>query len=946
MDNNNSFLKRINFKLILPILLSIAVLLTGIAVLFYYNPFDSVPVDNNSVISNDNTSSVATTPPVYNKSAPNIKATATIKPGVDFSLKPSDFDKTTAEIKALIEKIATDRFDSVNVILNTGDDLIISDTDDRLSYIHSFAKNYGLSVITTIDLTSYLPQKYDNEKDLENIVSILASKQLLDNTDMIVLDGYFITDDTDKMTEAMSSIYYSVAKAAPELCLGVKCDYLYTKNDEEADAEYMLDDKHSDIKLWAEKDIIDFVMISNSYPTSVKNINFEYFLNSWENALNDKTNLYCILSYSKLGLKETGWQKTDEIIKQIMCLDDTEYKGFIFDSYKSFADGDKESRNTILKFLSGQINDKYIVTDLSLSSPSKTSVTTYTNTIAFIGASDPSFSMTFNGKPVERNNLGYFSFDVELEFGLNTFVIEHKGVKTTYKVTYKKTVIKSYTPTNKLSLEGGSTINVTTVSPKNSTVNATFNGSTITLSEHPIIDGNGFEDAEYSNYTGSFTLPIVYDNNISLGKIKIDVKSSYGNQSVQSENITVIKTKSDLIAEVIIYQAETFNPEDYSDKSRPTNSYLPKGTVDYCSVGTTVSGSEVMRTLGYGKMVYTRHKNVDNIKVYNGVLPDHNELTVAGFDGDGKHSKLTLDVLWKAPFTLELKEQAYVNTSAANRDYSLKNNTATFSYVDITFSYATVLNGDLIIPEDNKLFSRAEWIKNDKNYTLRLYLKKVGGFYGWTAEYNSNGQLEFYFLNPAIITAADNKYGYSLDGIKVFLNVGHGGGDPGALGSNSQYTEAVLNLTLAQKVKAELESIGATVIMDRTDNTTPITDEGRMEMIHATKPDYVLAIHRNSSSASSPRGFTSYHFNPYSYKPAKLLYDKMAESGLYKNSIWSGTKWHLYFVSRVSTCPIVLTENGFMSNTEEYSDMIKDDFNDKCAVELTKGIIEHFKSIQ
>ena len=67
---------------------------------------------------------------------------------------------------------------------------------------------------------------------------------------------------------------------------------------------------------------------------------------------------------------------------------------------------------------------------------------------------------------------------------------------------------------------------------------------------------------------------------------------------------------------------------------------------------------------------------------------------------------------------------------------------------------------------------------------------------------------------------------------------------------------------------------------------------------------------------------------------------------MYQSSKWNKIDTHLYFVSRVSTCPVVLTENGFMSNKDEYSDLIKDDFNSKCAVALTKGIVEHFKSIQ
>ena len=101
-----------------------------------------------------------------------------------------------------------------------------------------------------------------------------------------------------------------------------------------------------------------------------------------------------------------------------------------------------------------------------------------------------------------------------------------------------------------------------------------------------------------------------------------------------------------------------------------------------------------------------------------------------------------------------------------------------------------------------------------------MHLKKAGAFYGWDANYNSEGQLVFEFLNPASVTMAENEYGVNLSGVKILIDVGHGGKDPGALGVNTSYTEAMQNLVLANKLKAELESIGATVVLTREADIT------------------------------------------------------------------------------------------------------------------------------
>jgi len=44
----------------------------------------------------------------------------------------------------------------------------------------------------------------------------------------------------------------------------------------------------------------------------------------------------------------------------------------------------------------------------------------------------------------------------------------------------------------------------------------------------------------------------------------------------------------------------------------------------------------------------------------------------------------------------------------------------------------------------------------------------------------------------------------------------------------------------------------------------------------------------------------------------------------------------------VSDCPVILAENGFMSNSTELANMKNDAFNKKCAVAMTKGVVEYF----
>ena len=601
---------------------------------------------------------------------------------------------------------------------------------------------------------------------------------------------------------------------------------------------------------------------------------------------------------------------------------------------------------------------------LVITSPKSNNITVTEPQITFKGTSDPKDTVTLNGNTIERDSLGAFSFIQKLNIGNNTFKFEHKGKAYTYNVNYRYVVMNYYYPTSSATYDNGATMPVTVTARKGSGVTATFNGNTVTLNPQVVDNGE-----EFINYSGSFKLPEggLYD--VKLGTITFTATFNGISESFRSGTITCRKPSnikdsnpdatpqggkyidvgSGRIAEIIAYEAETYDAYSTNDRSKPTNSYLPKGTVDYCSskyVYSTGSGKDRKEyaVLRYGKQVYTERCDVPTdkvipvIKEYAGTLPDHNEIGIASFSNGTSHTTLTLDTMWKAPFYFELLKQSFNNE--ANRDYNYS--TATYSYVDITLCYATVVTGELNIPTDNPVFKSAEIIKNKSDYTLRLHLKKKGQFYGWDSSYNSNGQLVFEFLNPKKVTTADNEYGVNLNGAKILIDVGHGGKDPGALGSNSAYTEAVCNLILAKKLKAELQSMGATVYMTRETNVTSSNDD-KIKMLKALKPDYCIAIHHNSNNSSSPNGFSAHFSQFFAKKAAELVWSNSVNTALYKQNKFT---WHYYYMARSSYCPVVLTENGYMSNSYDYNVILNDKYNDTKAKAIANGIAQYFLSIQ
>jgi len=602
---------------------------------------------------------------------------------------------------------------------------------------------------------------------------------------------------------------------------------------------------------------------------------------------------------------------------------------------------------------------------LVVTNPAKRTVNTTEATFTFTGTSDPAEPLTLNGNAVERGENGIFSVTVNLNVGKNSFVFSHKGNNSYYTINYRYVVMNYYYPSAKQTYSSGSTFGVTVRARKGSSVYASFNGQTIYLTEQQYQDESAVDSEYFTDFGGSFTLPNNNWDDINLGKIVFGATYQGKSESFSSGDIICkkpdfvveydpnatplggryINVGAGKITEIIAYEAETFDAYSTNDWSRPTNNYLPKGTVDYSSPSYVYyKGEKEYAVLRCGYQVYTNKKNIPGnaiipiVKEYVGTLPDHNEVGFVSLENGTQHTKLTLDVLWKAPFYFDILPQSYTNPN--KQDYSISSITA--NYIDITFCYATIFEGDVIIPEDNPLFSSAKVIRNQSDHTLRLYLKKQGAFYGWDANYNEQGQLVFEFLNPAKVVAAENVYKADLTGVEILIDVGHGGVDGGAPGFSKDHNEAIQNLFLAQQVKAELESIGATVYLTRSDNSTS-TNDAKIRMLKELKPDYCLAIHHNSNVSSSANGFESCYSHAFSKKAAELIYMHTQNTGIYKKQ---KLYWHYYYMARSYYCPVVLTENGFMSNQFDYGNIVNADVSLRKAKAITMGIAEYFLSIQ
>lgn len=151
--------------------------------------------------------------------------------------------------------------------------------------------------------------------------------------------------------------------------------------------------------------------------------------------------------------------------------------------------------------------------------------------------------------------------------------------------------------------------------------------------------------------------------------------------------------------------------------------------------------------------------------------------------------------------------------------------------------------------------------------------------------------------------------------LKFFIDPGHGGHDPGAIGANSKEAENVLKVALALEKKLKVQG-HEVKLSRRTDTYLTLTQ--RANLANAWGADLFMSLHDNSAVNKTATGFETFIFNGnVSGETIKLqqhVHNTIAKGiGLRDR----GLKRANFAVLRLTSMPALLIEYGFISNNED-----------------------------
>ena len=175
--------------------------------------------------------------------------------------------------------------------------------------------------------------------------------------------------------------------------------------------------------------------------------------------------------------------------------------------------------------------------------------------------------------------------------------------------------------------------------------------------------------------------------------------------------------------------------------------------------------------------------------------------------------------------------------------------------------------------------------------------------------------------------------------MKVFLGVGHGGSDPGAVANNTK--EKDLNLSIALACRDELVKHGVSVKMSREkDENDPIGDE--IKECNAYAPDLAVDIHNNAGGGDGGEVFYS-HLGGKGKTLAENILAEIVKTGQnsrgIKTRVNSQGKDYYGFI-RQTSCPAVIVECAFVDNASDLKILATESQRKEMGIAIAKGILK------
>lgn len=674
---------------------------------------------------------------------------------------------------------------------------------------------------------------------------------------------------------------------------------------------------YADSVYWIKQQIIDYIIPQVYWNISHPTASYSKLLSWWKNIVSGtNVDLYIGQAAYKAGSNDqaSSWYGTSEIVRQLKLNADNGIEGSVFFNYKSLSEN--PALSAVIKAVYEQRDGKTASIPVTITRPSG-NISTSFKSFYLNGASDPSKPLYINGQPIEnRSTQGYFGVLVPLKAGANSFTLSQEGsfanctifnlipLSAPSKMSKVEIPASSTFPQTQEYRMPGEKITLSCLAPVGSTVAVKIGNKSYNMT--PAKTASGSSGVYAARYSYVYTIPSYSGTPkiIDLGTPVYSMKYKGTSKTQKAPaKIGVIMKGAPFYAEILEPVVDTYI-EPVSGNGAANELY--KGMVESI---TGMTGKYAR--LSSGQWVFK-----SNVKAY------------------------TL----KTPKKVTIKKADYiVGEKWDTVKFELSSPTAAIASFDGKKLILKITSADIgakpFLP-DNSLFSAVSAAKTENGTQYELTVKNGVNIEGYYVTKTTSG-LELMVKRKVVSTNID----FPLAGINIMIDPGHGGSESGAIGPlGNLFAEKDINLKTSLKLKAELEALGANVLMTRTTDKY-ISLSNRLDASRNAKPDMFISVHANSMSdnvdISKINGFCIFYREAFAKRLSDDIYNSVINN-LKRNK--HGVNNRNFYVTRGLWTPSVLIESGFVPNPNEFEWLTDEEEQNKLVRSLTEGILKYFSN--
>lgn len=589
--------------------------------------------------------------------------------------------------------------------------------------------------------------------------------------------------------------------------------------------------------------------------------------------------------------------------------------GFCVYDYAALKNDANGSASYLVNAFGSTVLDEYadfsISQKFAITRPSTSALTVETYKYTIFGTSDPNKKLYMNGEEIVRTGTsGLFAVTVDAPKSGATYtftqgdssrsVTINRGTATGGSGKTKR--LSSITPAASLSAKPGEAVTITCIGPSGGTVYASVAGKSVTLSQVAAAD-----DGVPAKFKAEVVIPDekFTDGEVtSLGQVSYTLVYNGETKNYKSEGeVFAIGTGAKL---AIRANCNLAGIESQPETTGNFTATLRTGCADY-----VVEETDDWYGLSMGGYIKKAHSTP-----VTGSGDVQNSVTAARREAGDNYELLRLSCTNIPAFRGEIDGKK-LRLTLYNTSFS------EFGSVDNESELFYIVN-----PIDN----------GDGTVTVVVVAKQT--LWGWDIQTDEeSGTMTVVLKKQPTLSGNLEK---PLEGLTIAVCSGHGGPDPGALSPAGDYgvNEAEINLANTMTIAESLERLGAKIVLLVSDGSK-LDTYGRTDPAREAFVDVYICCHSNSIAENADAnlwcGTEVYYHYDESAEFSQKLTDYISAATRRDNE---GSKQDYYSVTRLTLCPAVMLEVGFISNPAEVESLIAKTDIQKTALAVTKAVME------